>query len=56
MPAEATVLIITALLKYGPSLAREIHALFTVESPTKEQWEKVFITAEKSYDDYVRGN
>jgi len=54
MNSATTALIIEALVKYGPVLAKAIYDLFQVENPTKEQWDTLFATAEKSYDDYVR--
>lgn len=48
-----TLLIIEAFLRYGPSTARAIAGLFQKESPTIEDWEKLFSTTEKSYEDYV---
>ena len=46
-------LIVGALIRYGPSLAREIQLLFTKKEVTQEDWDKVFSLAEKSYDSYV---
>ena len=47
------ILVLQSLIKYGPDLAREIVALFSVENPTQEQWNKIFDLADKSYEDYV---
>jgi hypothetical protein len=47
------LLILEALIKYGPSVARSIANLVAVENPTREQWEAVFAQAEKPYDAYV---
>lgn len=46
-------LILQVLLKYGPTVAREIILLFQKPAPTMEDWNKVFDLAEKSYDEYV---
>lgn len=47
-------LIATALVKYGPAVAKGLYDLFRTENPTPEQWSKLFEMAETSYDDYVR--
>lgn len=55
MSPAIILLIAEALLKYGPALARQYHALFTKTTPpTDAEWEALFKLAEKSYDDYVR--
>ena len=48
-----TVFIVQALLKYGPALASALVEIFQKETPTREDWDKVFALAEKSYEDYV---
>ena len=48
------LLIAELLLKYGPTVAREIVNLFAVAAPTPGDWEKVFSLAEKSYEAYVK--
>lgn len=53
MSASMIELIISALVKYGPTVAREIQLLFTKENPTQEDWDKVFSLAAKSYEEYV---
>ena len=52
-PTTAEI-IAMALIKYGPAMARSLVEIFQVDTPTAEQWEKVFGLAEKSYDDYVK--
>lgn len=47
-------IIAAALIKYGPAVARALYDLFSVANPTKEDWDKVFKLAEKSYEDYVK--
>lgn len=54
MSPAATEIILTALVKYGPALAKGIYDLFQTQDPTPEQWATLFATAEKSYDDYVK--
>lgn len=55
MTPQATEIIITALVKYGPALAKGIYDLFQTTDPTPEQFAAVFAIAEKkSYDDYVK--
>ena len=51
---NTAILIAQALLKYGPAVARGIAELFEKPNPTLADWEKVFVLAEKSYDDYVK--
>jgi hypothetical protein len=46
-------IIALALVKYGPSLARALVEIFSVENPTREQWDAVFALAEKDYEFYV---
>lgn len=48
-----TQFIIEALIKYGPGLARELVAIFQKQDPTPADWDKVFLAAEKSYEDYI---
>jgi len=51
----ATLLIIEALLKYGPVLATSLVELLSKDTaPTKEEWIAVFKLAEKSYEDYTK--
>ena len=47
-------LILEALVKYGPTVARAITDLFRKENITLEDWDKVFALAEKPYADYIR--
>lgn len=47
-------IIAMALVKYGPTLARELVNLFQVENPSIDDWNKLFALADKSYDDYVK--
>lgn len=52
--SPATIeLIATALIKYGPGVARALVDIFSNPAPTREAWEKVFSLAEKPYDAYV---
>ena len=54
MSMETIIIIGQALIKYGPEVARQITVLFGKKEVTLEDWEAVFKTAEKSYDDYVK--
>lgn len=55
MSPAIILLIAEALLKYGPAMARQYHALFSKTTPpTAAEWEALFTTAEKSYEEYVR--
>jgi hypothetical protein len=47
-------LVATALVKYGPALAKGLYDLFRTENPTPQQWAALFELAEKKYEDYVR--
>jgi len=47
-------LIATALIKYGPPLAKALYDLFQTKEPTPAQWNALFALAEKNYDDYVK--
>ena len=47
-------LILEALVKYGPAVARAITELFKKETITADDWNKVFDLAEKSYEDYIK--
>lgn len=49
----AALIIAEALVKYGPTVAREISAIFRTEAPTDEQWDRVFKLAEKPYESYI---
>jgi hypothetical protein len=53
-PPQLSLFILEALLKYGPTVAREIVALFQKNPPTISDWEQIFAACEKSYDDYVK--
>ena len=46
-----TLLIVQALLKYGPSLARELVLLFQKSAPTAADWEVIFKIAETPLED-----
>lgn len=51
----ATVAVIaSALVKYGPAVARGIAEIFNKEAPTLEDWNKVFDMAERSYESYTQ--
>ena len=54
MDPQLAIILGTALVKYGPDVARAVAGLFQKNDPTWEEWEAVFALAEKSYDDYVR--
>jgi hypothetical protein len=47
-------LILEALVKYGPTVARSINDIFKKTEITPEDWDKVFALADKSYDEYVK--
>jgi hypothetical protein len=51
---ETAIIIAQALIKYGPEVARQLAILFGQKEVTLADWEKVFVLAEKSYDDYVK--
>jgi hypothetical protein len=53
MNTEIALLIGQALVKYGPTMARALAALFMKDEPTLEDWEKVFALAEKPYEAYT---
>jgi hypothetical protein len=53
MPA-AVLIVLQALLQYGPAAALAIKNLLAVQEPTQADWDAVFATAtQKSYDDYI---
>ena len=47
-------LILGILVKYGPDAARAVVKLLGKKDITLEEWEAVFIIAEKSYAEYVK--
>ena len=47
------LLIAQMLIQYGPQAARELVALFKLQDPSVEDWEKVFALCDKTYFDYV---
>lgn len=51
---NTTQIILLLLAKYGPALAAVAYEIAKVETPTAEQWDKLFAMARKSYDDYVK--
>lgn len=53
MNTEVALLIGQALVKYGPTVARALAALFLKDEPTLDDWENVFALAEKPYEAYV---
>ncbi len=53
METQLAILIAQALIKYGPTVARELTLLFKKDKPTQDDWEKVFALSEKPYDAYV---
>lgn len=56
MNPTTTELIIQALLRYGPDVAKAIYALFTNPAPTQADWDALWVIAQKSYDSYVKPN
>ena len=53
--SQTTLFIIESLLRYGPGLARELVKIFSKQAdPTLQEWEELFATAEKSYEDYIK--
>ena len=55
MTPEIALLIGQALLKYGPYVARGLTEIFYKQSPSMNDWVKVFDLAEKPYEAYVSG-
>lgn len=53
MNAAISLVIAEALIKHGPSLARELLTIFQVDEPTRAQWERAFGLVDKSYDEVV---
>lgn len=54
---NTTEIILVALVKYGPALAKAIVDILSKDQVTKEDWDALFEKAQsKSYDDYVKGN
>lgn len=53
METQLAILIAQALIKYGPTVARELTLLFKKDKPTAEDWDRVFTLAETPYDAYV---
>lgn len=51
---STAMLIVQALIQYGPAAAKAVKEIFETEKPTQEQWDKVFAICEKSYEDYVK--
>jgi hypothetical protein len=52
--ADLAILILQALIQYGPGAVTSIQALFAGKAaPTSADWAKVFAPAHKSYDFYV---
>lgn len=52
--SPTALMILQALLTYGPTLARELQKLFSQQrDPTPEEWEKLFTMFSKSYEDYI---
>lgn len=53
MPAAALI-IIQALLQYGPAAALAIKNILSKPDPSQADWDAVFAAAtQKSYDDYT---
>jgi hypothetical protein len=46
-------LIIQAMLRFGPAVARELVALFSKKEITQADWDSIFAKAEKPYDSYM---
>lgn len=53
MPIDKITLVVQALIKYGPDVARAVKELFDKDNPTAADWERVFLTASKSYEELV---
>ena len=53
MKPEVAILIVQALLSYGPGVARSLVEIFQKQEITAADWEGVFAKAEKGYDEYV---
>lgn len=47
-------IIALALVKYGPAVARALVELFSKQTVTAADWDKVFALADKSYEDYTK--
>ncbi len=47
-------IIAVALVKYGPTVARELIALFQKQTVELADWERVFALCEKPYEEYVK--
>ncbi len=54
MTPALSALILEALIKFGPSVARAITDIFRKETITAADWDKVFALAEKSYESYIK--
>ena len=55
--SQTTIFIIEALLKYGPGLARQLVKIFSRQTdPTLDEWEALFVAADKPYADYISGS
>lgn len=54
MTPAIAALILQALITYGPTVARSLNELFKKETITPEDWDKIFVLIEKSYEDYTR--
>lgn len=51
---QIAVLIITALIQYGPSAALAIKAILSKTEPTQADWDAVFnLATQQKYDDYI---
>jgi len=53
MDPTTVAIIASALVKYGPAVARGIAEIFNKDAPTLEDWNKVFALAERSYESYT---
>jgi hypothetical protein len=53
MNAQIAVLVLEALVKFGPAAARAITDLFRKDTISSDDWNKVFDLAEKSYESYI---
>lgn len=49
---DIAIIIGTALIKYGPDIAKEIATILHKDAPTLDDWNAVFAKV-KTYDDYV---
>jgi len=49
-----TEIILMALVKYGPNLAKAIYDIFNKPRPTAEDWNAIFALAKQPYESYTK--